>query len=355
MDDEAQPKLSWDWGTAYDLFISLHVLHEPNKFGLRGSWAAGVRSRVPGDEREILEEAQNLFQLPVHWVHALPDPKDGSTALRTLEKLDPKERLPALAISAETPPQLAEVLMSVAERGSWDESDQEALREKQKEKGAPPRPKTLAAILDWWARAEEFGERYSEALLSYYQVFFAEEEMHIRPVLQESVDHARRLAEDLEVPELVEELSQGLRFESLPDFSELILAPSFWSTPLVIFNELGERRMLLVYGARPADASLVPGEVVPDALLLSLKALADPTRLRILRYLASQPLTPAQLSRRLRLRAPTVIHHLNTLRLAGLVHVTLKSGGERRYAMRSESERITFAHLQEFLEEQNQD
>lgn len=355
MDEEAQPKLSWDWGTAYDLFISLHVLHEPNKFGLRGSWAAGVRSRVPGDEREILEDAQNLFHLPVHWVHTLSDPKDASTALRSLEKLDPKERLPALAISAETPPQLAEVLLSVADRGTWDDSDQEALREEHKEKGAPPRPKTVATILDWWARAEEFGQRYLEALLSYYQVFFVEEESHIRPILQESVEHARRLAEDLEAPELVEELSQGLRFESLLDFSELILAPSYWSTPLVIFNKLGEGRMLLVYGARPSDASLVPGEVVPDALLLSLKAFADPTRLRILRYLAIQPLTPAQLSRRLRLRAPTVIHHLNTLRLAGLVHLTLESGGERRYAMRSESVRITFAHLQEFLEEHNQD
>ena len=26
-----QPRLSWDYGTAYDLFASLHVLHEPEK------------------------------------------------------------------------------------------------------------------------------------------------------------------------------------------------------------------------------------------------------------------------------------------------------------------------------------
>ena len=35
--------LSWDLGTAYDFFISLHVLHNPDKFGLRGSWAAALR------------------------------------------------------------------------------------------------------------------------------------------------------------------------------------------------------------------------------------------------------------------------------------------------------------------------
>ncbi len=352
MDIETQPNLSWDWGMAYDLFVSLHVLHEPNRFGLRGSWAAGVRSRVPGDEREILEDAQNLCALPIHWVFALPDPKDSAIALRTLEGLDPRDRLPSLAIDVETPPQIAEMLLSVAERGFWDESDQEVLRDRYKEKGHPPRAKTLVKILDWWAKPEEFGERYLEALHSYHQVFFAEEEMRIRPALKESLETAKNLAKSLDVPGLVEELSRGLHFESLMDFAEIILAPSYWTTPLVVFNEVGDKRMLMVYGARPADASLVPGEVVPDALLLSLKALADPTRLRIMRYLATQPLTPAQLSRRLRLRAPTVIHHLNTLRLAGLVHVTFETGGERRYAMRSESVGTTFTHLQEFIEKQ---
>ena len=37
--------LLWDIGTAYEFFISLYVLHEPEKFGVRASWAAGIRSR----------------------------------------------------------------------------------------------------------------------------------------------------------------------------------------------------------------------------------------------------------------------------------------------------------------------
>jgi hypothetical protein len=37
------PRLHWDYGTAYDLFVSLMVLHKPSKFGLRGAWAKGVR------------------------------------------------------------------------------------------------------------------------------------------------------------------------------------------------------------------------------------------------------------------------------------------------------------------------
>ena len=107
--------------------------------------------------------------------------------------------------------------------------------------------------------------------------------------------------------------------------------------------------MVFIYGARPNDASLVPGEVVPDAILRALKALADPTRMKILRYLAAEPRTPAQLSRNLRLRAPTVIHHLNALRLAGLVHLTVEPGGEKRYAMRAEMVKDTCDNMQDFL------
>jgi DNA-binding transcriptional ArsR family regulator len=106
----------------------------------------------------------------------------------------------------------------------------------------------------------------------------------------------------------------------------------------------------MLFGARPADISLVPGETVPDAMLRSLKALADPTRLKILRYLGESSYTPTQLARLLRLRAPTVIHHLNDLRLAGLVHLTLEGGGEKRYEARLETVISTFTTLKSFLD-----
>jgi DNA-binding transcriptional ArsR family regulator len=93
----------------------------------------------------------------------------------------------------------------------------------------------------------------------------------------------------------------------------------------------------------------VPGEAVPDLLFQTLKALADPTRLRILRYLSAEPLTPAQLSRRLRLRAPTVIHHLHALRLARLVHLIISHEG-RRYEARREAIRNGWAMLEEYLD-----
>jgi DNA-binding transcriptional ArsR family regulator len=106
--------------------------------------------------------------------------------------------------------------------------------------------------------------------------------------------------------------------------------------------------MLLVFGGRPATTSIVPGDLISDALFQALRALADPTRLRILRYLMSEPMTPAELARRLRLRAPTVVHHLHTLRLARLVYLTISHDG-KRYQARREAINETYALLDAFL------
>ena len=92
------PEIDWDLGTAYDFFISLQVLHNPEKFGLRPSWAAGVRSRLTSAERKILEQAQRVLRTPFHWIAGLPEPKDAATVLRALLAIPAERRLPELAL-----------------------------------------------------------------------------------------------------------------------------------------------------------------------------------------------------------------------------------------------------------------
>jgi len=351
------PRLLWDWGTAYDLFVSLDVLHNPAEYGLRSAWAAGVRARLPAAMRETLEQSLSLFHLPVHWVHVLPEPKDTATVLWHLGQVPPADRLAALMLAPEMVPEMREVLRGVAARRAWDERDKQVLQSvvaRTEEKECWSSPQAVTHILEWWARPEEFGERYLEALHAYQESFFADEEKRIRPALQDALARAQALAERLALPDLVEELSKGLRFVKLPAVAELVLAPSYWCTPLMFMGKASAEREVWLFGARPPEASLVPGEVVPDALLQTLKALSDPTRLRILRYLSEEPLTPAQLSRRLRLRAPTVTHHLKVLRLAGLVQLRLGEGtGTERepYAARLGAVAAAFASLSGFLGE----
>jgi len=356
------PHLNWEVGTAYDFFESLDVLHNPEMYDLRPSWAAGVRSRLPAEERKLLEEIQSFLWVPIRWIYGLPAPKDATTVLWSLRQIAPAERLAAITShgSDSGEDELLAVYKRVAERRSWDQSDEQAIKEliskEKKEKAYLAQyMKALPGYLEWWARPDEFGELYLSALQAYFQVFFAEEERRIAPYLKDALERAQELSSRMSVPDLLVELSQGVHFAEEFKTPELVLAPMYWSTPLILWDKISPDSTMFLFGARPVTASLVPGEVVPDGLLRALKALADPTRLLILRYLNKEGLTPAQLSRKLRLRAPTVIHHLSTLRLAGLVHLVVDSEDNRLYTARLEAFTNTCSSLEEFLGAENKD
>jgi DNA-binding transcriptional ArsR family regulator len=359
MDNERQIDVTWDSGTAYDLIVSLVVLHDPETFGLRGSWAAGVRSRLPAPEREFLQNTEGML-IPFEWIHRLPEPKDARTLLDALAALPPEARIPALhAAQLGSEPEVVALLAEVSRRGSWTEDDLTVIMKSMsgdnpKKIGTAKLRNMAKAVLDLRASSHASGELLLSALSSYYEQFFAEEEQRIAPLLQRALEQAQAQAGELTVPELLEELSQGVRVEHTLKMDKLILVPSFWATPLLIFARADDETDLYLFGARPVEMSLIPGDVVPDTLYQALKALADPTRLRILRYLSEEPSTPADLARRLRLRAPTVIHHLDTLRLARLVQLTLSHEG-KRYAIRAEAVDRTFTLLNDFLGEAEDD
>lgn len=332
----SKPNILWDSGSAYDLFISLWVIHRPDEFGLRPSWAAGVRSRIPAPQREVLEQSQCFINVPLNWVHTLPLPKDAQTALNALQALPAGDRLPTLVFNAkqdERSVAIREFLLSLDGKQRLT-----APLERQIKAYAGASKKVLKRyardLFAAWSDRAAFGERLTEALQAYVDNFFLEEEQRILPAQQQALADAQRRAEKQDLLLLLEDLSVGVRMDWVSDLSQIILAPSFWGAPFVFFDALDEKTGIILFGSRPKGMAVVPGELVPDDLLNALKALADPTRLRILRYLAESPTTPSELAKLLRLRPPTVIHHLHQLRLAGLVQVTVSPKAERRYAIR---------------------
>ncbi|MDH5505953.1 MAG: metalloregulator ArsR/SmtB family transcription factor [Anaerolineae bacterium] len=348
------PNVLWDWGTAYDFFISLRVLHMPAEFGLRGAWAAGVRSRLPAAHRETLEENIDFLLNPFRWIQQLPAPKDAATVLYTFKRLAPKERLLSLFYDPQHWTDSPDFIPGIVQRGSWTVQDKDFLQQRYLKYKKKLPPKRIEATLNFWANSVEGGEKLLLALQSYQDVFFAEEEKRILPKLKASLEHAQELAQAMDIPDLLEELTLGLRFEELPEVANFMFVPSYWSKPIMIYTNLDKHTMLMTYGARSAQDSLVPGEAVPDGLVQALKAMSDPTRLRILHYLRHEDLTPAELSRRLRLRAPTVTHHLLSLRLAGLVRFTLRGKNERLYSARRGSVAEVYASLRHFLEQDDE-
>lgn len=350
MSISAETPFEWDIGTAYDFFLSLSVLHNPEKYGLRGSWAAGVRSRLALPERELMQRFVEIIW-PLQFAHHLPEPKNAQIALQELRRIPAAERL--IKLFPKVPEHTYEFLDGIRRRGRWNNEDLGRMvtivQKSERPKSMPAAQRKVAAdVLDMWLDIEAVGEQLVSALNSYYNVFFAEEEARLQPVLQKALQRAQEMATTMPLPQLVEELSQGVRLEKTWGYDAYVMAPIFWTTPFLAFGQVAENKGIILFGARPSDASLIPGEAVPDGLYQVLKALADPTRLRILRYLEEQPRTPAELSRLLRLRAPTVIHHLDALRLARLVVISLEAEG-KRYATRPGAVDAAYQVLQSFL------
>ena len=346
--------ITWESGTAFDLFVSLCVLTNPARYGLRPTWAAGVRSRLPLEDRTTLEKVQPWVLVPIAWLMNLDaKPKSAQAALAALEGLLPEERLSALTINpAVMAAEVVDILQGTERRGNWDTGEQAQIKAQYRKRNISLNPDQMESLMNAWREPRQFGERYLQALKNYYEVFFAEDEKHIQPVLSAGLAKAQTAAEDMPLEQLLETLSRGVQFTEYfqgGQSLEFVLAPSCWSSPLIFVNRLSEDRVGLVFGCREDKESLVPGEAVPPVLKARLKALADPTRLRILRYLAETPLPPSQLAKKLRLRPPTVVHHLNQLRLAGLVHIILLGEEKRCYAFRREGVEDTLESTLKFI------
>jgi DNA-binding transcriptional ArsR family regulator len=341
--------IHWTSGSACDFFISLFALHHAADFGLRPTWTAGVRQRLTARSRETLDKVFSFSSVPLVWISLLPAPQDAQIALQTLAALAPADRIPVLTLPGDFLSRAQPLLNAIAARGTWSAEERTRIVTLY-EQG--PRPSSIGYdnLLDAWTALAEMGERYLEALKEYYQAFFLEEEIRIRPALEHGLSEAQSLRQSLPSGELIDRLSRGVRLENLEEIDDLTLLPSWWITPLAYLARPVRGTVFMAFGVRPEPLAGAEAAEAPGMLVNTLKSLGDPTRLRILRYLSRGPLSPSELARRLRLRPPTVIHHLRLLRFAGLVHVTVSENLERRYTARPEALKLIFTSLQDYLD-----
>jgi DNA-binding transcriptional ArsR family regulator len=348
-----QPRIEWDSGTAYDFFASFYVLHSPDDFGLRASWAAGVRSRLSEETRRFMADALHFVGVPAEWIHELPAPRDSRAAVQALERTPPETTAEVLAIRGFEDPKLRELHRRIVLEGRWTAADVEDVYRRTTGKASAKLDAAERARTERWleaiSRPAEFGKSFLLGMEEFRESFFREEEKRIAPALDGALRDAQRLSASRTAVDLLEELTQGLRLGHLLDRACLLLVPCYWCSPRIIHGALGEGCRVILFGARPADASLVPGDEVPASLILALNALSDTTRLNILRLLRDESLTQAEIARRLRLRASTISHHLKSLRIAGLITYLEPEGGELRYQTRVPHVQEVCAGLRSFL------
>jgi DNA-binding transcriptional ArsR family regulator len=234
----------------------------------------------------VLAQAAQVGPLPLYWLSQLQAAEKDSTAvLAALRALEPNQILPALYFTPDMPDPVRQILRDVQQGARPSPREMDVLKADLLRINRPAPARVIETMLSAWARSAEYGEAYLDALETYANNFFLEEEQRLTPLIRKGQSHARDLAEQMDFVGLIEELTQGLHIEALQQVERVVLAPSFWSNPLIFYWLNAPRQAVLLFGFRPHTQQLVPGESVPESTLNVLKALADPTRLKILRYL----------------------------------------------------------------------
>ncbi len=100
------------------------------------------------------------------------------------------------------------------------------------------------------------------------------------------------------------------------DLERIIFVPSVFCPRRIMFYRLGSVQLFFYPVERAAPAVDAP---VPESLTLGFAALADGTRLRLLRLVARETLPAQEMARRLGVNESTVSRHLRLLTEAGLV------------------------------------
>ncbi|MHA6528990.1 ArsR/SmtB family transcription factor [Paenibacillus sp. BAC0078] len=183
---------------------------------------------------------------------------------------------------------------------------------------------------------------YTPLLRLWYAEYFRHEEQRILPLLIEDASEKKMLESKMDMVPLIEYASGGIVIEDVPDLQTIVLLPTVHNRPINTYC-FYKTMMLVQY---PVDVPLDSEDEPPTVLLRLTKALSDPTRLRMLRFIAHEPKTLWEMQSELNQSREMLMHHLLSLRVAGLLRVHLRGEGTERYSIRPDGA----SELQMFLE-----
>ncbi|WP_019910745.1 ArsR/SmtB family transcription factor [Paenibacillus sp. HW567] len=183
---------------------------------------------------------------------------------------------------------------------------------------------------------------YTPLLRLWYAEYFRHEEQRILPLLIEDASEKKMLESKMDMVPLIEYASGGIVIEDVPDLQTIVLLPTVHNRPINTYCFF-KTMMLVQY---PVDVPFDSEDEPPTVLLRLTKALSDPTRLRMLRFIAHEPKTLWEMQSELNQSREMLMHHLLSLRVAGLLRVHLRGEGTERYSIRPDGA----SELQMFLE-----
>lgn len=119
----------------------------------------------------------------------------------------------------------------------------------------------------------------------------------------------------------------------LADLDRILFVPSAFCPRRLMFYRLG-RTQIFFYNPQEEEPKAV--EEAPESLVLGFAALADPTRLKLLRLIATESLPAQEMAQRLGVNQSTVSRHLRMLVEAGLVGRDHQEGRYLFYSLQAD-------------------
>jgi DNA-binding transcriptional ArsR family regulator len=314
--------LAFGYSPLLETVLSLHVLAEPKHHALQHGWVRAMRKLPAGLRREI-GDLSFLYR----WT--LPNAVLPSAATPYEEFQDELGRLRGDAVALD----LLRTLHDHGGRGR-----RRLLADAGVRAAALKRAGTLGRGAQRAARLlfddpPAFVERFAQLLEGYWAAAFADEWRRLEPRLAESVAAAgRQIAAEGMYPFLVG-LAPQLRVETaagrfgldvphdhrvpLDSARPLLLVPSFFVWPHVRVNCDPPWPLALVYRA-PHLTEAFRTAAAPE-LVRGLRALGDPTRLRMLQQIARRPRSTQELARLVGLSEAGTSKQLRALAAAGIL------------------------------------
>jgi DNA-binding transcriptional ArsR family regulator len=342
--DQQEGVVGFAYSPLLEAVLSVHVLAEPKHHALQHEWVRGMRTLPAGLRREIAE-----LSFLYRWT--IPDCvlPAANTGYETFE--EELARLRRLRV---------EVVAFDLLRPLYDHGG-----------GARPARRRLLASADVRAvalkRAGVLGtasqraaallfddprrliNRFTSLLETYWEEAFAAEWERLEPLLAAGVEASGALIARDGLQTFLLSLVPQLRVDSggrsfgldvphehrvrLGADNPLLLVPSVFVWPHVRVNCDPPWPLAVVYRAPHLVESL--GRATPPQLVQLLKALADPTRLRILELVAKQPRSTQELAPLVGLTDAGASKQLRTLAAAGLL-TTKREGYYVVYSLQPE-------------------
>jgi DNA-binding transcriptional ArsR family regulator len=192
---------------------------------------------------------------------------------------------------------------------------------------------------------EDWRNRMVHLFSLWNEDYFQHMDLSILTDLKKDAQEKQQLVEKYSPIDVVEEVTNGLRIESMEGLKKVILVPQYHFRPL---NLISKYRGLHIY-YYPADTQSVEVDTPSHSLMRLTKSLADENRLRILRFLIAGDKSFTEIVQFIGLAKSTVHYHMVSLRSSGLVRVRLSTESGERYSLRQGALDKLRDHLAEYL------